>query len=98
MVVEPVVTLAIDQTQVETRIGKEVKVKITEVTTFEGTTTEKDVTKLATYKVENDAVATVKAGAIKGKGQGITTITVTYGKHTLTIDVTVIKPGNGNKK
>lgn len=95
---EPVVTLEIDQAQVETRIGKEVKVKITEVTTFDGKTTEKDVTKLATYKVANNNIATIKDGVIKGKGQGNTTITVTYGEHTLTFDVSVLKPGNGNKK
>ncbi len=92
----PIVTLEIDQAQVETRIGKEVAVKITEVTTFEGKTTEKDVTNLATYEVANDKIATVKAGAVKGKGQGNTTITVTYGEHTLTFDVLVVKPGNGN--
>ncbi|MCT1785327.1 S8 family serine peptidase, partial [Lysinibacillus capsici] len=89
----PIVTLEIDQAQVETRIGKEVMVKITEVTTFEGRTTEKDVTTLATYEVANDKIATVKAGAVKGKGQGTTTITATYGDHTLTFDVLVEKPG-----
>ncbi|MFJ7978759.1 hypothetical protein ACIQ1D_00380 [Lysinibacillus xylanilyticus] len=93
---EPKVTLEIDQAQVETGIGKEATVKITEVTTFDGKTTEKDVTKLATYEVANDKIATVKAGAVKGKGQGNTTITVTYGKHTLTFDVLVVKPGNDN--
>ncbi|TQR27691.1 peptidase S8 [Lysinibacillus sphaericus] len=96
VVKEPIVTLEIDQAQVETRIGKEVPVKITEVTTFDGKITEKDVTKLATYEVENDKIATVKAGAVKGKGQGNTTIKVKYGEHTLTFDVLVVKPGNGN--
>ncbi|MFJ7825389.1 S8 family serine peptidase [Psychrobacillus sp. NPDC096623] len=94
----PVVTLEIDQAQVETRIGKEVKVKITEVTTFDGKTTEKDVTKLATYKVANDKIASVKEGVVKGKGQGNTTITVTYGEHTLTFGVTVLNTGKGNNK
>ncbi|SDM39423.1 PA domain-containing protein [Psychrobacillus sp. OK028] len=92
------VTLAIDQAQVEMKIGKEVKVKITEVTTIDGKTTEKDVTKLATYKVANDKIASVKAGVVKGKGQGKTTITVTYGEHTLTFDVTVVNAGKGNNK
>ncbi|MER1990200.1 MAG: S8 family serine peptidase, partial [Solibacillus isronensis] len=57
VVEEPVVTLEIDQAQVETRIGKEVTVKITEVTTLNGQTTEKDVTNLANYQVENDKIA-----------------------------------------
>ena len=54
VVEEPVVTLEIDQAQVETSIGKEVMVKISEITTFDGKTTEQDVTKLATYNVAND--------------------------------------------
>lgn len=98
VVEQPVVTLEIDQAQVETRIGKEVTVKITEVTTLNGETTEKDVTKLANYQVENDKIATVKSGTVKGKGQGTTSVKVTYGEHTLTFDVKVVKPGNGNGK
>lgn len=92
----PLITLEIDQTQVETSIGEEVAVKITEVTTFGGTTTATDVTKLATYKVENEKIATVEAGVVTGKGQGNTTITVTYGEHMLTFNVVVVKPENGN--
>ncbi|MER2076621.1 S8 family serine peptidase [Psychrobacillus psychrotolerans] len=98
VVVEPVVTLTIDQDQIETRPGKEVKVKITEVTTVDGKTTEKDVTNLASYKVTKNNVASVNAGVVKGKGPGETTVTVTYGKHTLTFDVTVVNPGKGNNK
>ena len=46
----PIVTLEIDQAQVETRIGKEVTVKITEVTTFEGKTTKKMLLRLQPTK------------------------------------------------
>ncbi|MEK3994049.1 S8 family serine peptidase [Psychrobacillus sp. FSL K6-2365] len=96
-VVNPVVTLTIDQNQVETRPGKEVKVTIKEVTTVDNKSTEKDVTKLASYNVDKNNVASVKSGVVKGKGPGETTVTVTYGEHTLTFDVTVVKPGKGNK-
>lgn len=96
---EPTVTLEIDQANVETRVGKEVQVKITEVTTVDGKTTTKDVTKSATYKVANDKIASVKAGAVKGKGQGgHTTITATYNNQSVTFNVHVVKPGNGNNK
>ena len=98
VVVEPVVTLTIDQAQVETRPGKEVKVTITEVTTIDGKTTEKDVTKLASYKVAKNNVTSVKDGVVKGKGPGETTVTVSFNEQTLTFDVTVVKPGKGNNK
>ncbi|MFJ7825437.1 S8 family serine peptidase [Psychrobacillus sp. NPDC096623] len=98
VVKEPVVTLEIDQSQVETTPGKDVKVTIKEVTTFDGKTTEKDVTKIATYNVAHNNVASVKDGVVKGKGPGKTTVTVAYGEYTLTFDVTVVNPGKGNNK
>lgn len=95
---EPVVTLQVNQTEVQTRIGKEVKLKVLEVTTFKGKTTRKDVTKHASYSIANRKIATLSApGIIKGKGAGTTTVTVTYGKHTATVNVTVVKPGKGPK-
>ncbi len=89
---EPVVTLTIDKPQLEIKTGKDVKVKITEVTTVNGKSKEKDVTKLATYNVADNKIAEiVKAGVVEGISQGQTTVTVTYGEHTLTFNVIVVK-------
>lgn len=87
----PVVTLKINKTTVETAIGKEVKVKVTEVTTLNGKSKSKDVTKRASYAVADSKIATVKQGKVKGKAQGKTSVTVTYGGKTLTFDVNVLK-------
>lgn len=88
---DPVVSLEIDKTTVETEVGKDTKIKVTEVTFYDGKTTKKDVTKSASYKVANDKIATVKAGTVTGKKEGKTSVKVTSGKLALTFDVTVTK-------
>lgn len=79
------------------KAGETGNVTITEVTTIGGKTTREDVTAKATYKLANEAVATVKDGVITGKPPGGSTVmTVTYGENTVQILV-VISP-NGNDR
>lgn len=87
----PVISLAVNKTKVETSIGKEVKVKIIETTKLSGKSTTKDVTKNASYTVANKKIATVKKGIIKGKVQGKTSVTATYGGKKIKFDVNVSK-------
>lgn len=89
-VTEPEVTLTADQTQLDLAKGTQAQLTIKEVTTAaDGTTTEKDVTKDAKYKVENKKVASVKKGVVKGEAPGSTTITAEYDKKEVVINVTV---------
>ncbi len=83
------VTLKADKVAFLISVGKTDNVKITEVTTRGNNTTEKDVTALATYKVANEKIATVKDGVILGKAAGITEITVTYGDQTVKLTVAI---------
>jgi minor extracellular serine protease Vpr len=86
------VALSVDNAQLELALGKEAQLMIKEVTTgSDGNTTEKDVTKAASYKVENKKVVAVKNGVVSAKNAGSTTITVKYGKNEVTVDVTVTK-------
>ncbi|WP_246097027.1 S8 family serine peptidase [Psychrobacillus soli] len=88
-VTAPEVTLVADNTQIDLELGKEVLLNIKEVTTINGTTTERDVTKAATYKVQDTKVASVTGGLVRPKKAGSTSITVKYGKNELTVNVTV---------
>ncbi|KAA0955973.1 S8 family serine peptidase [Sporosarcina sp. ANT_H38] len=95
IVTEPVVTLTTNQTQLNLELGKEAQLSIKEVTTAaDGTTTERDVTLAATYKVANSKVVSVTNGLVRPKVEGNTTITVKYGKNEVIIDVIV---GNTQK-
>ncbi|TQR21381.1 hypothetical protein FG384_03330 [Psychrobacillus vulpis] len=92
-VTEPVVTLTANNTQINLEYGKETRLTIKEVTTAgDGTTTERDVTTAATYKVADSKVASVSNGLVRSKNVGSTTITVKYGKNELTINVIVTEP------
>ncbi|WP_391207634.1 S8 family serine peptidase [Psychrobacillus sp. L4] len=93
VVVVPGVTLTANNTQIGLEPGKEAQLTITEVTTTsDGKTTQKDVTKAATYKVADSKVASVTNGLVTAKNEGSTTITVKYGKNELTVNVTVKAP------
>ncbi|WP_342567596.1 S8 family serine peptidase [Psychrobacillus sp. FSL K6-4046] len=92
-VTEPEVTLTVDKTEVSLGSGKEVQLKVKEITTTaDGKTTEKNVSASAKYKVADTKVATVTNGLVRGKAAGNTTIKITYGKNELTVNVTVIEP------
>nr|WP_298472152.1 S8 family serine peptidase [uncultured Psychrobacillus sp.] len=89
----PGVKLVSNKTQVELEPKKAEQLTIKEVTTTaDGKTTEKDVTKSATYKVADSKVATVKNGLITAQKAGNTTVKVQYGKNELTVQVTVKDP------
>ncbi|QFG01089.1 hypothetical protein PB01_03750 [Psychrobacillus glaciei] len=89
----PVVTLSVNQTKLEMKPGKEIQLTMKEVTTMaDGTTTERDVTTAATYKVADSKVASVSNGLVRAKAEGNTTITVKYGKMEVTIEVIVGNP------
>ncbi|MER2006250.1 MAG: S8 family serine peptidase [Psychrobacillus sp.] len=92
-VTEPEVTLTVDKTEVSLGSGKEVQLKVKEITTTaDGKTTEKNVSASAKYKVAGTKVATVTNGLVRGKAAGNTTIKITYGKNELTVNVSVIEP------
>lgn len=97
-IIEPIITLEVNPTKIETRVGKEVRITLNEVTNINGVITKKDITKHAKFKVANDKIATIKNSAIKGKKAGKTSVKATYGKQTITFDVLVTKPGKGNDK
>ncbi|MFJ7970273.1 S8 family serine peptidase [Psychrobacillus sp. NPDC096389] len=89
-VTAPVVTLVADNTELELEAGKEVKLKVKELTTApDGKTTERDVTAAATYKILDSKVATVSGGLVRAKKAGSTIITVKYGKNELPVNVVV---------
>jgi hypothetical protein len=92
-VAEPVVTLSVNKTQVDLEPGKELQLTVKELTiSLDGKTTEKNVTKAATYTVENGKVASVTDGLIRAKAVGATKITVKHGKNELTVNVNVTEP------
>ncbi|TQR15256.1 S8 family serine peptidase [Psychrobacillus lasiicapitis] len=88
-VTAPEVSLVVDNTQLDLEAGKEAQLKITEVTTANGKTTEKNVTTSATYKVANGQIASVTSGLVRARNAGTTTITVKYGKNEVPVNVTV---------
>ena len=93
-VIEPVVTLTANKTELALEPGKEAQLTIKEVTTgADGKTKQVDVTKAATYKVADSKVVSAKNGLVIAKKAGSTTITVKYGKNELTVNVTVTEPG-----
>lgn len=86
----PKVTLVAVQPQVVLTKGSEAQLTIKEVTTaVDGTTTEKDVTKSAKYKVADNKIASVKNGVVTAKALGNTTITVEKGKKEVVVEVIV---------
>jgi len=97
---EAVVTLSVDKTDLSIEKGTTAKVKVTETTTIEGKATEADVTAAATYASADASIATVESGVITAIAAGKTTITITHGTNTETVNVTVtnpavVNPGNG---
>ena len=92
-VTKPEVTLFTDIAQIDLEPGKEAQLTIKEITTtVDGKTTERNVTSSAKYKVADSSVATVTNGLVRAKSTGATTINVSYGENTLTINVNVAAP------
>lgn len=86
----PTVTLSVDQTKLELQAKEKVQLVVKEVTTAaDGTTTEKDVTKVADYKTQGPVVNVKKGGLVEAKKAGSQTITINYGGNTVTVEVTV---------
>lgn len=83
------ISLEVDQAILMVQKGEIAKVTITEVTTINGETTEKDVTAEATYVVANENILAMNKGYILGKNRGMTEITVEYGENTVKLMVAV---------
>ena len=92
-VVEPVVTLSVNPTELDLTAGETAQLAVTETSTpVEGDATDKDVTSDATYVVADESIATVANGLVTAVGEGTTTITVSYGENEVTVNVTVKAP------
>ncbi len=90
---EPVKSLSVDKTTVSLTTGFTSQLTVKEITTAkDGEPTEKDVTKEATYTVTDPKVVTVTKGLVTAKAKGTTTITVSYGGKTVTVNVSVADP------
>ncbi len=87
---EPVVSLSVNPSEVSLKEGEEASVVVTQTTTIGDDSTNEDVTAQATYSVADESVATVEAGVITAVGAGETTVMITYGDNSVTVDVTVV--------
>ncbi|MFD1609009.1 S8 family serine peptidase [Oceanobacillus luteolus] len=83
------VSLEVSDPVVLVNKGETKQVTVTELTTIDGETTERDVTAEANYTVADDRIVEVHEGVISGKNRGITVITVEYGENTVEITVAV---------
>lgn len=86
---EAEVSLEVNKDIVLVEKGMTEQVIITEVTTIDGETTERDVTAEATYIVADKDIAAADDGVITGKHRGITEITAEYGGNSVKITVAV---------
>ena len=91
--VEPVVTLTANPTKLDLKTGETAQLVVTETSTpAEGDPTNEDVTAKATYVVADESIATVQNGKVSAVAKGSTTITISYGKNEVTVNVTVTDP------
>ncbi len=88
---EAIVTLSVDPSELNLEEGEEAEVVVTQTTTIGDESTDEDVTAQAEYSVADESVATVDAGVITAVGAGETTVTITYGDNSLTVDVSVVE-------
>lgn len=72
--------------QLELRIGEEEQIDLQAIYSDD---TSEPVSNKADWSSDNKAVATVINGKVKGEGSGTATITAKYGKHSVTVPVTV---------
>ncbi len=87
---EQVVTLAVNPTNLDLTTGKTAQLTVKETSTpKEGEATVVDVTNNATYIVADESIATVTNGLVTAVGKGSTTIAVSHGENTVTVNVTV---------
>lgn len=84
-------SLSVDQSAVTLEEGKNAAIKVTQTTKDGDKVTEEDVTAKASYSVADESIAAVEAGVITAKAAGKTTVTITYGKNSVTVAVTVVK-------
>ncbi|CAM5183677.1 Peptidase inhibitor I9 OS=Ureibacillus acetophenoni OX=614649 GN=SAMN05877842_101116 PE=3 SV=1 [Ureibacillus acetophenoni] len=88
---EPKVSLVVDQSELSLKVKETAQLVVKEVTTAaDGSTTEKDVTKQASYS-GNGSVINVKSGLVTAKKAGTQTITIQYGENKATVEVVVTK-------
>ncbi|QBP42031.1 cell wall-binding repeat-containing protein [Paenisporosarcina antarctica] len=90
--VDAVKTLSVNKTTVDLEVDATEQLVVTETTTkADDTSTDEDVTATATYNGFDTEVISVNAGLITAKAEGTTSITVTVGDNTKTVNVTVQK-------
>ncbi|MGE6487369.1 CehA/McbA family metallohydrolase [Paenisporosarcina sp. NPDC076898] len=83
-------TLEVDKTDVSLEVGATDQLVVTETTTkADSTSTQQNVTPIATYSGYDTNVISVEAGLITAKAAGSTNITITVGDNTKTVSVMV---------
>ncbi|MFY3790110.1 S8 family serine peptidase [Ureibacillus sp. MALMAid1270] len=88
---EPKVSLVVDQSELSLKVKETAQLVVKEVTTAaDGSTTEKDVTKQASYSSKGPVI-NVKSGLVTAKKPGTQTITIQYGQNKATVEVVVTK-------
>ncbi|EIW00114.1 S8 family serine peptidase [Thermoanaerobacter siderophilus] len=86
-VTDPVLeNIQVQPSSVEIKVGQTTQIEVT-ANYSDGTT--KDVTKDATYTSKDSSIVTVNQGLVKGVKAGSTTIEISYGDKTASVNVTV---------
>ncbi|AEM79928.1 S8 family serine peptidase [Thermoanaerobacter wiegelii] len=86
-VTDPVLeNIQVQPSSIEIKVGETTQIEVT-ANYSDGTT--KDVTKDATYTSQDSSIATVNQGLVKGVKAGSTTIEISYGDKTASVNVTV---------
>ncbi|TVR04352.1 MAG: hypothetical protein EA398_02270 [Deltaproteobacteria bacterium] len=85
----PVIALSVDPGSGAVAVGG--ALELTAVATFEDDST-RDVTTEAEWSTSSASTATVEAGVVTGRGDGVTVITASFGGRTATSVVTVTAP------
>ncbi|QFF98084.1 hypothetical protein PB01_04210 [Psychrobacillus glaciei] len=85
-----VITLIVNNTEVNLTVGDTEQLTVTEMTTLkDGEVKKNEVTKDAEYVVDEDSIATVVEGLVTAKKAGTTKVTITHGDIEVIVDVTV---------
>ncbi|AIS53462.1 amylopullulanase AmyB [Thermoanaerobacter kivui] len=86
-VTDPVLeNIQVQPSSIEIKVGETTQIEVT-ANYSDGTT--KDVTKDATYTSKDSSIVTVNQGLVKGVKAGSTTIEISYGDKTASVNVTV---------
>lgn len=87
---EDTVSISVDQSALDLKVGDTAQLLVTETTTTpDGTSTDRDVTAEATFTSSDAAVATVTGGKVTAAAEGKADIAVTYNDFSQTVPVTV---------